>query len=338
MKNQPRLSIGLPVYNGEKFLKAALDSLLNQTFTDFELIICDNASTDRTEAICQEYANKDSRIHYYRNSSNIGCARNFNRVLELASCEYFKWAAYDDLHEPTLIEKCINILDQDPSLVLCHSQTQFIDETGKYIQDYNINIKADLPKAYQRFRELITKHLCYQCYGVIRTKVLKKAPRMGSYGAADAIFLLRLSLFGRFYEIPEYLFFARNHSQQSLSMFFPGYMSCTTGKTQNLAKILPDFYAYAEWFDSNNKGKILFPHWRIFGEYLRSAWMGKMRWYERLICYFSILQKLSGTEILLLKDFLIASRTIWQRVPKLSVSIKVEVRRPNISGSDTVSI
>jgi glycosyltransferase involved in cell wall biosynthesis len=331
MKKQPRLSIGLPVYNGEKFLNAALDSLLNQTFTDFELIICDNASTDKTEAICQEYAVKDSRIRYYRNSTNIGCARNFNHVLEFASCEYFKWAAYDDLHDPTFIEKCINILDQDPSLVLCHSQVQFIDESGQYIQDYNINIKAHLPKAYQRFSELITKHLCYQCYGVIRTKILKNAPKMGSYGAADAIFLLRLALFGRFYEIPEYLFFARNHSQQSLSMFFPEYMSCTNEKSKKLAKILPDFYAYAEWFDTNNKGKLLFPHWRIFGEYLRSAWMGKMKWYERLICHFSIIQKLSGTEVFLLQDLLVASKLIWQNIPRISVSIKVEIRRPSIS-------
>ncbi|AFZ00756.1 glycosyltransferase family 2 protein [Calothrix sp. PCC 6303] len=331
MKNKPRLSIGLPVYNGEKFLRPALDSLLNQTFQDFELIISDNASTDATEAICQEYADKDSRIRYYRNPDNVGCARNFNYVLELASCEYFKWVAYDDLHDSTFIEKCINILDQDPNLILCHSQVQFIDETGRYIQDYNIHIKANLPKAHQRFSELITKHLCYQCYGVIRTKILKNAPRMGSYGAADAIFLLRLALFGRFYEIPEYLFFARHHSQQSLSMFFPEYMSCVDKKPQKIANKLPDFYAYAEWFDTNNKGKLLFPHWRILGEYLRSAWMGKMEWYERLICYFNIIKKLSGTETLLIKDLIVAIGLIWQHIPRVSVSVKVEIRRPSVS-------
>ena len=95
--------------------------------------------------------------------------------------------------------------------------------------------------------------------------------------------------------------------------------------------MLPDFHAYAVWFDSANKGKILLPHWRIFWEYLRSAWMGKMNLYERLRCHVSIVQKLRGTESLLLKDLLIASQILWQRIPRLSVSIKVEVIKPSVS-------
>ena len=140
--NQPRLSIGLPVYNGEKFLKEAIDSLLAQTFEDFELIISDNASTDKTEEICRAYAEKDQRIRYYRNDKNIGCARNFDRVFKLSSGEYFKWAAYDDLHAPDFIEKCVEVLDQDPTIILCHSQTYFIDEEGSFLQNYDIKLKA----------------------------------------------------------------------------------------------------------------------------------------------------------------------------------------------------
>ena len=97
LNNQPKLSIGLPIYNGEKFLEQAIESLLSQTFKDFEIIICDNASTDKTHEICKAYVARDNRIHYYRNETNIGCARNFARVFELSSGEYFKWAAYDDL-------------------------------------------------------------------------------------------------------------------------------------------------------------------------------------------------------------------------------------------------
>ncbi|MBD2214537.1 glycosyltransferase family 2 protein [Nostoc linckia FACHB-104] len=95
-----RLSIGLPVYNGKKFIRESIDCILNQTFQDFELIISDNASTDNTEKICREYAAKDNRIRYYRNAKNIGCARNFHRAFELSTGEYFKWVAYDDLHAP----------------------------------------------------------------------------------------------------------------------------------------------------------------------------------------------------------------------------------------------
>jgi glycosyltransferase involved in cell wall biosynthesis len=79
--NKPRVSIGLPVYNGERFLKEALDSLLAQIYTDFELIISDNASTDQIESICRTYAASDRRIRYYRNKENVGAAHNFNRVL-----------------------------------------------------------------------------------------------------------------------------------------------------------------------------------------------------------------------------------------------------------------
>ncbi|MBN3958693.1 glycosyltransferase family 2 protein [Nostoc sp. NMS8] len=302
--NQPRLSIGLPVYNGERFIKEAIDSLLAQTFEDFELIISDNASTDKTEEICRAYAEQDQRICYYRNDTNIGCARNFNRVFELSSGEYFKWAAYDDLHSPDFIKKCIEVLDQDPTIILCHSQVYFIDEQGNFLQNYDIKLKADALKPHERFHELLTKHLCYQCYGVIRASALRKIPQMGGYGNADGILLLRLGILGRFYEIPEYLFFARSHPQQSMSMFFPNYLLLGKKNRKSSLNILPDFYGYAVWFDSANKGKTLLPHWRIFWEYILSIWRSSLSLNERLYCHISLHQHLKGTEYLLLKDIL----------------------------------
>ncbi len=313
-KNSPKLSIGLPVYNGEKFLAAALDSLLTQTFADFELIISDNASTDNTEAICRSYAAQDSRIRYYRNHTNLGCSSNFNRVLELAEGEYFKWAAYDDLHAPEFLSKCVAVLDHNPSFVLCHSQVYLIDEKGDFLQSYNIKLNTDSEKPHKRFHELLSKHLCYQMYGVIRTSVLRKVPPMGSYGTADGILLLRIGLLGAFYEIPEYLFFARSHPGQSLSMFFPTYRSLTEEKTRNNRGNLPDMYAYALWFGAANQGKLLFPHWRILWEYMVSIWLFPLSLYQRLRCHISIYLQLQGTEYLLLKDLLKAARIIlWQR-------------------------
>jgi glycosyltransferase involved in cell wall biosynthesis len=307
---QPKLSIGLPVYNGEKFLQQSLDSLLNQTFGDFELIISDNASTDNTEEICRNYAAQDQRIRYYRNVTNIGCARNFNRVLELSTSEYFKWAAYDDLHAPDFVSKCMQVLEQNPNYILCHSHTFFIDEQGEFLQNYNIKLKTDSPKPHHRFQELLTKHLCYQMYGVIRKSALNKIPPMGGHGNADGIFLLRLGMIGQFYEIPEYLFFARSHPQQSLSMFFPNYLAFTNNNPQYSLGMLPDFYEYSVWFDSDNKGKILFPHWRILKEYLLSITQSSLNLDEQLFCIFGIMKKLSGTEILLLKDLFTAVKML----------------------------
>ena len=107
----PRLSIGLPVYNGQHLLARALDSLLAQTFRDFEIIISDNASSDSTPQICRAYARRDRRIRYVRNSRNLGAIANFNRVFELSRAPLFKWAAHDDLYRETYLERCIRLLE-----------------------------------------------------------------------------------------------------------------------------------------------------------------------------------------------------------------------------------
>ena len=115
LKKLPQVSIGMPVYNGEKFIREALDSLLAQTFTDFELIISDNASMDGTEAICREYAERDQRIRYVRQAENRGPAANFRFVLDEAVGEYFMWAAADDVWTSRFIENCSQMLINDHS-------------------------------------------------------------------------------------------------------------------------------------------------------------------------------------------------------------------------------
>jgi glycosyltransferase involved in cell wall biosynthesis len=329
--HRPKLSIGMPVYNGENFIREALDSILAQTFTDFELIISDNASTDNTEAICREYMAKDSRIRYYKNEKNLGGAPNYHRTFELSTGEYFKWAAHDDVIAPDFVSRCIEILDTNPDVVLCHSHVSFIDSQGNYLRDYNIHLKADSRKIYVRFHELLAKHLCYPIFGMIRSSALKVTPPQGGYGAADAIFLLRLAMLGRFYEIPEYLFFSRSHPEQSLSILFPDYMSFASGNKEYTLDMLPDFYGYAQWFDSSNdESKILFQHWRVLWEYLRSAWLVKMSVYERICCHISIIRQFRGTELLLFKDFAIAAKVLWKKYTKPQT-----VQTPNSQTSES---
>ena len=109
--NAPKISIGMPVYNGEKYIREALDSLLAQTFTDFELIISDNASTDNTEKICREYMSIDNRISYFRQKKNLGALVNFKFVLEHAKSNLFMWAAYDDLWAPNFLLDANHLLE-----------------------------------------------------------------------------------------------------------------------------------------------------------------------------------------------------------------------------------
>ena len=110
----PRLSIGLPVYNGENYLAESLDALLGQSFEDFELIISDNASTDGTAAISRRYERLDSRVRYVRQPRNVGLAPNHNIVVEQARGELFKWASHDDVYGRELLERCVVALDENP--------------------------------------------------------------------------------------------------------------------------------------------------------------------------------------------------------------------------------
>ena len=307
-----KVSIGLPVHNGEPFLEETLDAILAQTYGDFELIISDNASTDATAQICCQYAIEDRRIRYYRMERNIGASRNFNRVFQLSSGQYFKWVAHDDLHAPSYLTRCVEVLDCDRSVVLCHSQVQIIDEGGKFLQDYNIKLNTDSVDPVIRFRELLRQHLCYPIFGLMRASTLKNTSLMGNYGHADGVLLASIALQGRFHEIPEPLFFSRKHPQQSMSMFFPGYLSLASGNVS--PHKLPNYYAYAVWFDPTKKGQTIFPHWRIFWEYFLCIGRSRISMTERINCYFSMFG-LRGLEYLLLKDLIIATSKMVERSP-----------------------
>jgi glycosyltransferase involved in cell wall biosynthesis len=212
----PKLAIGLPVYNREKFLSHSLDALLGQTFTDFELIISDNASTDATEEICREYAQRDKRIRYFRNQSNIGGPRNFNRTFELSSSKYFKWATSDDLCGPQFLELALGILERDPEVVLCYAKTTTIAEDGSPIEEYEDKLHLMETRASQRFMRLLnTIGLCNQLQAVIRSAALRRTAMLKDHMSSDVNLVAELSLYGKFYELPQRLFFRRLHPDAS---------------------------------------------------------------------------------------------------------------------------
>jgi glycosyltransferase involved in cell wall biosynthesis len=238
MTPTPRVSIGVPVYNGARFLALTLDSLLAQTYREFEIIIGDNASTDRTEEICRAYAAKDPRVRYVRHEHNLGLARNYMRLLELARGELFRWAAADDLSAPEAVQACVAALDRDPRAILAYPKTTLIDETGKVLEDYEDNLDMPDARPSVRFRLVLSRlALCNAVFGLMRTAVLRQTRGMQSYVPSDVALLAELALYGRFIEVPERLFFRRFHPQASSalkgaakqSLFTPGVSGTDTG-------------------------------------------------------------------------------------------------------------
>ena len=208
-----RLTLGLPVYNGERFLAASLDALLAQTFTDFELIISDNGSTDGTGAIAGRYESIDPRVVYFRHPRNLGLAFNHNFVIEQAHGEFFKWVSDNDLYAPDLLQRCIDALDSRPEIVLAHAWTALIDDTGQITNTLEYPLTTDVPDVVERFRSVLyTPGPGHDdIYGVIRMSVLRQLPPHGSHHLADRTFVADLALHGPFHNVPDFLFFRRGH-------------------------------------------------------------------------------------------------------------------------------
>ena len=211
----PRLTLGLPVYNGERYLAASLDALLAQTYTDFELIISDNGSTDRTATIARHYASIDPRVRYIRHTQNRGSTFSHNFVIEQARGEFFKWVSDDDLYAPDLLRRCIDALDSRPEIVLAHAWTAFTDDAGEVHDPIDYALTTDVPDPVERFRSVLYTVGGDDIYGVIRMSVLREVAPFGSYHWADRTFVAELALHGPFHNVPEFLYFRRDHPMRT---------------------------------------------------------------------------------------------------------------------------
>ena len=215
MNAVPRLSIGLPVYNGERYLGEALDSLLRQSYSDIELVISDNASSDNTETICRRYAAKDSRVRYFRQPSNIGASPNHNFVFEQSRGELFKWASHDDLYDPQLLQRCVETLDANPDAVLVHSWTAVIDPGRSDVaRALTYPLSTSSQSVVVRFSSMLFDDGGDDDYGVVRADVLRRTHLYDSYWRADRTIIAEVALYGRFVQVPEWLYFRRNHKEQ----------------------------------------------------------------------------------------------------------------------------
>ena len=212
----PPVSIAIPAYNGEHYIAQSIESLLSQTYGDFELVISDNASTDGTEAICRHYAAADERVRYVRRSENIGGPGNFRYVFSLCSGKYHKWSTADDHWHPEFLREAVAILDTRPKVVLCYPKTQLIDAAGHRIEDYDDNLDLADESPRQRVRELYSRiGLCNAHLGLLRRDAMLKTKLIAGHLASDVDFLVEMALIGKFHLLPEVRFFRRFHSASS---------------------------------------------------------------------------------------------------------------------------
>ena len=267
----PIVSIGLPVYNGENYISEAIKSFIKQSFKNIELIIFDNASEDRTEEICQKWAKRDPRIIYHRNPRNLGAGPNFNLTFKLAKGKYFKWAAHDDICHPLYLEKCVETLEKNPDVVLCHSKIVWIDHNGEKIKNWNKYLEESQSiNLVNRFKSLINlNHYCFDIFGLIRSEILAKTPLIASYIGSDRSLLVELALYGRFHRLDDYYFFSRDHAKRSVRAI--------------------KLYKRNQWWDSVIVKKINFPLWRLLKEYIYSLQRAKVKMNKKIYCWLFLL-------------------------------------------------
>jgi glycosyltransferase involved in cell wall biosynthesis len=302
LRTTPTVSIGMPVYNGEKYLGEAIESLLGQTFGDLEIILSDNASSDGTQELCEKYRGLDQRVRYFRNPTNIGAGGNHRQVFRMARGKYFKWQSRDDLCAPSFLEKCIQVLESDPGVVLCHSLTSLIDEHGQAAGPYLRRLDTNNPRPEERFRQIVWyDHMCFQIYGLIRSDAIRRAGNMPSCVHGDGILLANLALQGRFYEIPEYLFFNRAHPARSAAAIPERLQRPRRSLARSVGPQPPP-----EWWSPHYKGRIVFPYLRITREYVAAIMDAPLNPWQRCKILASLIPWLGKVTPRVATDLVIA--------------------------------
>jgi glycosyltransferase involved in cell wall biosynthesis len=210
MNGNPLVSIGMAVYNGEKYICQALDSLLAQDFTNYELIISDNASTDKTQEICQEYKLLDSRIRYYRNLANMGALWNFSRVFELSFGKYFMFACHDDYWKPSYLNSCLEAFNTSRDIILAGAECDSVDsKTGKLIfTDKGLSTIGLSPaRRFLHYKSVLHngKHVGGIFYGIHKRSALQEVMPMKNVMATDHLVMAGLCFQGEFVTVKKRL-------------------------------------------------------------------------------------------------------------------------------------
>jgi glycosyltransferase involved in cell wall biosynthesis len=269
-QHTPKVSIGLAVYNGERYLDEAISSILSQTFEDFELVICDNDSSDSTPKICADFAAADGRIRYYRNPVNIGGVRNENRTMFLARGEYFKLAAHDDKIAPEFLEQCVAVLDSEPDCEVCLTASLFIGEDGEVLQT-RMSSAGSEPRRHERIRAIADwSYACEAAYGLMRMSALREVRPQMNHVHSDRVVLSELALRSPFVVIDEPLFYKRIYEEN----------------------VYADPRKRMSWYQPQLAvtGGIRLPHWQQAGDYAAMLGRSRMGLPDRVLCSVELLR------------------------------------------------
>ena len=264
-----RVSVGLAVYNGERYLDEAIMSIRSQTFEDIELVICDNDSTDSTAEICARHVATDDRVRYYRNPVNIGGVRNENRTLFLARGEYFKLAAHDDTIAPTFLERCV-ALHARADCEVCMTGSYFLDEEAQVVET-RIAKAGSEERRHRRIRSIADwGYACEAYYGVMRMTALREARPLVNHVHSDRIVLSELALRAPFFVIDEPLFFKRIYAENPYA-----------DPRKRMAWYQPELAV---------TGDIRLPHWRQAGGYAAMLARSRLPVTDRFLCGLEVLR------------------------------------------------
>lgn len=271
--SEPVVGLGMPVYNGERYIGEAIQSILAQSFGAFELVICDNASTDATADICRAFAAADRRVRYYRNETNVGAHPNYNRTFELSRGTYFKWVPHDDLLHPEFLATCVAALEKQPDAVICQTQLDYIDGEGHKLGVVSTNlVGTDSRRPSVRFgAAVLLPHNCYEVMGVFRRQALTGSILLMSFHGADRALIAQLALRGQFIQIPQPLLIVRDHDER-----------------YTRARVRPQDRAV--WHDTRLKGRRTFPTWRLYHEYWSMVLKASLTARERAAVAVRLLQ------------------------------------------------
>jgi glycosyltransferase involved in cell wall biosynthesis len=266
MVKTPLISVGLPVCNAGSYIKDAIESVLAQTFDDFELIISDNASTDCTNDICRAYAGKDRRVRFFVNEQNCGIAENYNRVFGLATGKYFHWMGGDDSHDPLFLERCVAALEAHPGHVLCYSTVKVIDAHGDELCVVdNAMLGTTSPCTAKRLRTVMFEDpFCHTVFSLFRTATLRTTDLIGNFHNSDRVLVAQAALQGPFLHIPEALFFNRDHPDRYSNR--------------------PELW-HCGYYGMSKKDHVALPHWRTYTEYVGAVRRFVKEPRERRECY-----------------------------------------------------
>ncbi|MEM7124863.1 MAG: glycosyltransferase family A protein [Chloroflexota bacterium] len=267
---QPLVSIGLPLYNGEAYLAETLTSLILQSYPNFEIIIVDNGSTDSSIDICQTFSLRDKRIRIHRNRKNLRAAHNYNLSATLASGKYFTWISQDGLLEPTALECCVEVLESYPDIVMSYPRTILIEGTGNVVGYNKEKLYLDSAKPHIRLRSSLRSSSSSQpFFSLIRHKKLIRTGLMGDYLSSSSVLLSELAMLGRCVEVPEYLAYRRLHSHNSYRF------------RQSDEEI-------AEWLEPNNRQSIMGMGLRRLVELNRAIRRTNLKRGEAIRCHLEL--------------------------------------------------